>query len=129
MHACRRYLENIPDNHVIAKLDFSNAISSLHRDAMLNAISTHVPEIYAFCHLPYSTSSILKFGNHTIYSQEDCQQDDPLDALIFCLTTHPILQSLESNFKIDYLDDITNAGPELVVANDDMVILSRITFN
>jgi hypothetical protein len=118
VHACRRYLENIPDNHVIAKLDFSNAFNSLHRDAMLNAISTHVPEIYAFCHLAYSTSSILKFGNHTIYSQEGCQQGDPLGPLIFCLTIHPILQSLNSNFKIGYLDDITIAGPELVVAND-----------
>ena len=34
------------------------------------------------------------------------------------LRSHPILQSLESNFKIGYVDDITLAGPELVIAND-----------
>ena len=38
--------------------------------------------------------------------------------MIFCLTIHPILPSLKSNFKFGYLNDVTIVGPDLVVAND-----------
>ena len=57
--AYRRYLEAMPDDHVIAKLDFTNAFNCLHRDVMLEAILRHVPEIYAFGHLSYSNSALF----------------------------------------------------------------------
>ena len=67
----------MPDDHVIVKLDFSNAFNSLHRDAMLNAVADRIPSIYKFCHLSYSQPSVLKFNNHHIMSEEGPQQGDP----------------------------------------------------
>ena len=46
----RRYAEDILDDNVIVKLDFSNAFNNLHRDAMLMAVADRVPSIYKFCH-------------------------------------------------------------------------------
>ena len=51
VHATRRFAEHMPDDQVIVKLDFTNAFNSLHRDAMLEAISARVPAIY-FATLP-----------------------------------------------------------------------------
>ena len=118
VHACRRFVDAMPDDYVVAKLDFKNAFNSLHRDAMLQKIHTHVPEIYSFCHLAYNIDSILKFGDRQIISEEGAQQGDPLGPLIFCLTIHHILESLNSVFIVGYMDDITLGGPRDVVAND-----------
>ena len=38
VHATRRFLESMPADHCVVKLDFSNAFNSLHRDAMLDAV-------------------------------------------------------------------------------------------
>ena len=81
----------MPDDQVIVKLDVINAFNSLHRDAMLEAISARVPAIYKFCHLAYNQPSILKFFEHRIMSAEGPQQGDPLGGLLFCNTIHPLL--------------------------------------
>ena len=91
VHAARRYAEDMPDDHVIVKIDISNAFNSLHCDAMLKAVADRVPSIYKFCHLSYSQSSVLKFNNHRIMSEEGPQQGDPLRGLLFCNTIHPLI--------------------------------------
>ena len=68
----------MPENYVLAKIDFSNAFNCLHRDAMLEAVMKDIPEIYSICHLAYSQSSTLSFGEFTVSSQEGPQQGDPL---------------------------------------------------
>ena len=127
VHATRRFLNNMPADYIIVKLDFSNAFNSLHRDTMLNAIVEHVPQIYRFCHLAYDTSSALKFFNHTLLSQEGVQQGDPLGPLLFCLSIHPLLLACGSQLKIAYMDDITLGGPTTVVAADVALIKSQGT--
>ena len=57
VHATRRFVESMPADHCVVKLDFSNAFNSLHRDVMLNAVLENVPGIYKFCHLSYSKPS------------------------------------------------------------------------
>lgn len=52
------------------KLDFSNAFNSVHRDDILLAVHESVPEIYNLCHLCYSQSSTLQFGQFVIWSSE-----------------------------------------------------------
>ena len=123
VHACRRYVTSMQEGHVVAKLDFTNAFNCIHRDAMLNAVFDKVPEIYSFCNLAYRGTSILKFGKRLISSQEGVQQGDPLGPLIFCLTIHPTLLSLESEFLVGYMDDITIGGPVASVASDINVII------
>ena len=125
IHAGRRYVDAMPEDFIIAKLDFKNAFNSLRRDAMLEAIYMHVPEIFTFCHMAYTNDSILKFGNRQIMSQEGVQQGDPLGPLMFCLTIHPILQSLNSEFIIGYMDDVTLGGPPDIVAMDALTMETK----
>ena len=85
---------------------------------MMESIQLHAPEILAFCFLAYGTNTTLKFGSHVISSEEGIQQGDPLGPLIFCLSIHPLLQSLSSDFVVGYMDDITVGGQETIVARD-----------
>lgn len=118
VHACRRFLESMPDDQIVVKLDFRNAFNSLRRDAMLRAVARHVPELFAYCYSAYSGSSSLQFGSKQILSQEGIQQGDPLGPLLFCLTVHPALQTVNSPLLIGYMDDVTVGGPATSVAND-----------
>ena len=90
---------------------------------MLNAVFYKLPEIYSFCKLTYRGTSILKFGKRLISSQEGVQQGDPLGSLIFCLTIHPTLLSLKSEFLIGYMVDITIGDPVASIASDIKVII------
>ena len=122
-HATRCFIETTPEGHVIAKLDVSNAFNSLHRDAILEAVYDKVPEIYNFFLLPYSHSSIFRYGSWTILSQEDSQLRDPLGLLLFCVTLHPLLLSLSSALIVGYMDEITLSGTVSTVS--DIVALVR----
>ena len=125
VHATRRFTDFLPPGSVVAKLDFTNAFNSLHRDAMLAAVTNFIPEIYEFCFLSYGASSTLKFSEHSIFSQEGAQQGDPLGPLLFSLTIHPLLQSLSSALVIGYLDDITLGGSENTVAADVALVQAQ----
>jgi len=83
VHSARRFLQNMPSDHVLVKLDFSNAFNCLHRRDMLHAISDRLPELFHVCYAAYSQPSLLFFGSHIIESQEGPQQGDPLGLLLF----------------------------------------------
>ena len=85
---------------------------------MLEAVANRIPQLYKFCHLAYSQSSVLRFGEHILASEEGAQQGDPLGPLLFCLTIHPLLMSLGSPLRIAYMDDFTLAGPSDIVSSD-----------
>jgi hypothetical protein len=118
VHATRRFIAQMPPNHVVAKLDFSNAFNCLDRDHMLQQVADTVPEIYKFCHLSYDQVSTLQFGDFNISSEVGPQQGDPLGGLLFCLGVHPILRAASSTLTIGYMDDVTLGGPADVVASD-----------
>ena len=111
-------------DYVIAKLDFTNAFNSLHRDSMLDAVFQNIPEIYKFCHLAYGKASFLRYGSWTVVSEEGTQQGNPLGPLLFCLTIQPLLSSLDSELVIGYIDDITLGGSLSSVHNDVVLIKS-----
>lgn len=118
VHSTRRFVESMPEDHCVVKLDFSNAFNSLHRDVMLEAVSAKVPGIYKFCYLSYNKPSELIYHGLTIHSQEGPQQGDPLGPLLFCAAINPLLQSLACKFKLAYIDDITLGGPKAQLARD-----------
>ena len=65
----------------------------------------------------YSSSSTL-LHKITLQSVEGVQQGDPLGPLLFCLTIHPLITHLKSEFKVCYLDDDTISGAEAEVLQD-----------
>ena len=123
VHATRRYLQEMPKENLVAKLDFRNAFNSLMRNQMLDAIARVAPEIYSFCHSAYSVNSILSFGDHEVVSSEGPQQGDPLGPLMFSITIQPILDKLNSELVIGYLDDITLGGGVHQVAADIEIVV------
>jgi len=118
IHSARRYIQHMPTNCVLAKLDCSNAFNSLHRQDMLLATLDKIPEVYAYVYSAYSSPSQLFFGSYRLSSMEGPQQGDPLGPLLFCLAIQPLLLSLESDITIGYLDDLTLEGTSFVVAKD-----------
>ena len=118
IHSARRYLEALPPDHIVVKLDFSNAFNSLHRFDMLSAVHSRIPDLYSYCCSAYSQPSLLFYGSHTVLSQEGPQQGDPLGPLLFCNTIHPLLSSLKSDLKLGYMDDVSLGGPVDRVVSD-----------
>lgn len=118
VHATRRYMDHMPLDHVVAKLDFYNAFNCMDRCYMLNQVAEVIPELYKFCCLSYGQSSTLQFGDYIISSEVGVQQGDPLGALLFCIGLHPILSATRSELTIGYMDDVTLGGSCADVAAD-----------
>ena len=118
VHAARRYIDSLPLDACFYKLDFSNAFNTLRRDAMLEAVKQHVPEIFNFCCLAYADGSDLLYEDRIIRSEEGPQQGDPLGPFLFCLTLQPVLNTLQSDIILGYLDDVSGGGDLESVADD-----------
>ena len=110
VHATRIFLHNLQPQQLILKLDFRNTFNSLHRDKMLTAVRQKVPGLFPLIHSAYSSPSCLFFGESTLQSAEGVQQGDPLGPLQFCLTIHDMLQQVNCEFGVFYLDDGTLGG-------------------
>ena len=50
VHSSRRFLQTMPADNIIVKLDFSNAFSCLHIFDMLQSIAERIPELFPYCH-------------------------------------------------------------------------------
>lgn len=118
VHATRRFMESMPADHCVVKLDFTNAFNCLRRDSMLEAVLQRTPGIYKFCHLAYSQPSVLSYNGRSILSSEGTQQGDPLSASLFCSTIHPLLSVMKSDLVLGYMDDVTLGGSVAQVAMD-----------
>ena len=110
VHASRIFLNNLQPGHLILKLDFWNAFNCLRRDKMIAAVKQLAPELLPLVTCAYSTPSFLFFGEDIIPSSEGVQQGDPLGPLLFCLAVHDLVQQLQSEFNIFFLDDGTLGG-------------------
>src|SRR6218665_3711205 len=95
---------------------------TLRRDIMLQMVYDTIPEIYEFTYQAYSADSQLQFGPFVVRSQMGPQQGDPLGPLLFCLPLQPVLRSMRSGFRIDYLDDLSLGGKKDDVRQDIALI-------
>ena len=125
VHTTRRFFESIQEDEtkIVVKLDFKNAFNSIRRDKMLSIVAKSAPCIYAFCKNVYSIHTSLKFHDTEILSATGVQQGDPLGSLLFCLTIQPILDRLNSDLIIGYLDDVTLGG-DVQTVNDDLTVIT-----
>ena len=124
VRAARRFLDNMHHDQLFLKIDFRNAFNTLRRDAILEAVVKHFPEL-----LPYATSTIsspshLQFGEFILLSEEGAQQGDPLGPLYFCLVFKELLESLESELVLGYLDDVA-VGDTAAIVLKDFILLEK----
>ena len=50
IHSMLRLVSDIPDDHVLVNLDFSNAYNAIGRDTVLKPVADKIPELYRFIH-------------------------------------------------------------------------------
>ena len=67
---------------------------------MLQTVHDELPELYAFVHMCYASSSLLNFGDQLLLSDEGFQQGDPLGLLLFCASSLKLAQTMTSQFKL-----------------------------
>ena len=105
-HSARLYLQHMDKDRAFVKLDFTNAFNSIRRDAVLESVARHRPDLLAFVTAAYGSTSQLWMGDICIDSAEGVQQGDPLGPLLFCLALDDALKGLQCEFVSGYLDDI-----------------------
>ena len=105
-HAARNYIANQKSkNHVLLKIDLENAFNSVRRDSILEATDCHVPSAFPYTLSAYGADSFLFFGKRRIVSALGAQQGDPEGPALFSDTINQIIQRVETELNLWYLDD------------------------
>ena len=81
---------------------------------MLETVRDSAPSLYPFIYSAYANPSTLFCRDRTIHSSEGIQQGDTLGPFLFSLTIHPMVKSIESEFRSFYLDDGTLGDLRLI---------------
>ena len=89
---------------------------------MLKAARENILELFHYVFSCYSPPSSLFLHGTTLHSAEGVQQGDPLGPLLSCLTIHPLITPLKSEFRVFYLDDGRIGGPKKEVLQDPQYI-------
>jgi hypothetical protein len=94
------------------KIDLDNAFNQVSRNAMLDEVLEHFPDLYRFAWFLYGQSSRLFFRNSEdfLYSSMGTQQGCPLGSLLFCLVLRRVtdrISELFPNLSLNawYIDD------------------------
>ena len=96
-----------PKENVILKIDFENAFNSINRQFMLKKTFEVHPEVYKYSHSAYSQPQVFVFfyGDSVIKSCEGTQQGDPESPALISDSIQDLIDTLESNINLWYLDD------------------------
>ena len=86
VHAARIYLQNLKEDQVMMKVNFTNAFNIIHWDMMLCTVEEYIPEFLPFVHSVYCPSFFLSCEDEVLFSSEGVQQIDPMGPLLFGLT-------------------------------------------
>ena len=105
VNSVRRLVNHMPDDNVLIKLDFTNALNTVRKDLILVSTADKTPELYRFVHATLACSPKIAYGNETIISDEGSQQGDPLSSLEYCDPAQPTLLSTTSRTKLGFVDD------------------------
>ncbi|KAF2881322.1 hypothetical protein ILUMI_24852 [Ignelater luminosus] len=126
VHCCRTFIhQNTDTPKVLLKIDFRNAFNTVERNEMLKCVKNRIPKLYNILFQCYSKSSQLFFEEKRILSQVGAQQGDPAGPLLFFLVIQAVIENLNSELNIFYLDDGTLGGDTNTVLQDlDTIIKS-----
>lgn len=114
----RTFITQNNSAEVLLKLDVKNAFNSVERDSLCQVILDKIPKLYPYLWQCYSNPSKLFFNGQSIESCVGCQQGDPLGPALFSLAIHPIIEKLNSQLNVWFLDDGILAGPKQNVLDD-----------
>jgi hypothetical protein len=92
---------------VIFKVDMANAFNSLRCDVFLAAARERTQSLYRLLWQEYSEPTSLFYGKPTLISATGIQQADPFGPAIFSIGVDGIVQQLNTELNIWYLDDGT----------------------
>ena len=105
-HAARNYIaRQKSENHVLLKIDLENAFNSVRRDCILEAIDCNVPAAFPYTLSAYGAESFLFYGERQIMSALGAQQGDPEGPALFSDTINQIIQQVQTELNLWYLDD------------------------
>ena len=99
VHAFRRLVNHMPDDHDFVKLDFTKAFNTVRRDLIPASTPNKTPELYNFVHASLECSLTLTYGNEIIVSAEVSPQAYPLSSLEYCDAAQPTLLATSSRTK------------------------------
>ena len=119
-HAARTYLHHLPPFHILVKLDFKNALNTIRRDKMLEALMESIPELFSMsfpvtlCLLPCS------------FTRPPCNRlrgSNKMIPLLVCLTIHSLITHLKTEFRVFYFNDNTVGEAEAEVLQDSVHLM------
>ncbi len=129
VHHVQLLLEEDCDR-IFVKTDVKNAFNSVHRQHLLEQVSSRHPDILHHVSQMYSKPSSLLFQQGgspvIIQSEEGIHQGDPLGPALFSTAIHPILSDLQNSNPsirvLAYLDDVFMVGlpQDVLSALDDL---------
>ena len=123
IHATRRLMLSLPDNHVFVKLDFSNAFNSVRRDTILANVAVRMPKLYQIVKESLDCNPMLIYGDDIIISAEGSQHGDPLTGLESCEFIQLTLLETAVRTTMGFVDDINLEGELSSVARDIQAII------
>ena len=124
VHAARAYLTQLHPGNLMLKLDFQNAFNTTtqmgcHPQGGSCQGSQGVSSRLLCLQIPILS---IFYGNSTILSAKGVQQGDSLGPLLFCLGIHDLISSLQSQFRVFYLDGRT-LGSTLDEVSTDLALI------
>ena len=118
VHATRVFLDTMPADNIIVKIDMRNAFNTIRRDHFLNIVGSRVPSLLPLLHQAYSRPTPLYFRGTEIRSNTGVQQGDPAGPAVFALAVDEVAHVVRSPLNVWYLDDATIGGPLEQVLDD-----------